>query len=158
MQVEEQFTTTDRDAFNRLDPLHVWTDEFLAQRLGKKEQPITALLLRVWQFAEPVNVPQCADYWGCFSWGVLQPMHVCNTRLCSEPAPLLCTAIISIHSLQGHVQLATATGYNTQLAGHMNGVVRTFPPVQSVVQCLCRETYFWRASRAPQKWFRGALG
>lgn len=73
MQIQEQFTTNDRDAFKRLDPLHIWTDEFLATRLGKQGQPITALLLRVWRFDEPVTVPQRDDYWGCFSWGVPRP-------------------------------------------------------------------------------------
>lgn len=76
MQVEEQFTTEYRDVFKRLDSLHIWTDEFLAKRLGKKEQPITALLLRVWQFEEPITVPQREDYWGCFSWGVSQSMEL----------------------------------------------------------------------------------
>jgi hypothetical protein len=71
MQVEAQFTTEDKDAFNRLDSLHIWTDSFLAQRLGQKQQPITALLLRVWQFEEAVTVPQDNSYWGCFSRGAL---------------------------------------------------------------------------------------
>lgn len=79
-QVQDKFTTNDRNAFKRLDSLHIWTDEFLAKRLGQKDQPITALLLRVWLFDEPVTVAQRDDYWGCFSWGVSPTKVMCNTN------------------------------------------------------------------------------
>jgi hypothetical protein len=80
MQVEEQFTTEERDGLNSLHSLHIWTDEFLAKRFGNKQKPITALLLRVWQFDEPITLPQDDAYWGCFSWGMPQPQELyCKT-------------------------------------------------------------------------------
>lgn len=52
-----------------LHPFHIWTDEWLIERLAwKPERPAFALLLRGFRFVEPVRLVYQASYGGCRSW------------------------------------------------------------------------------------------
>jgi hypothetical protein len=53
-----------------LDPLHIWTPEFLDKRLRwRSDQPITLMELRVSVIEDdPVQLVPREEWWGCFSW------------------------------------------------------------------------------------------
>lgn len=53
----------------RLQPFHIWTDAWLAERLAwKPDRPAYGLLLRAYRFAQPITFPYKARYGGCRSW------------------------------------------------------------------------------------------
>ncbi|MGD1941675.1 MAG: DUF1802 family protein [Leptolyngbyaceae cyanobacterium] len=56
-----------------LHPFHIWTDDWLAERLAwKPERPAYALLLRVQRLVTPVDITYQAHHQGCRSWITLQ--------------------------------------------------------------------------------------
>lgn len=72
VQVDDTFMTMNANVFEMLQELHIWTEKFNEKRLRRRaHQPITAMLLRTWEFKEPVILPQSDTYWGCFSWRAL---------------------------------------------------------------------------------------
>jgi hypothetical protein len=57
------------DSLTRLDPYHLWAREELAKRWTWGTQPgLYALIVRVFQCAQPFNVPFHPDHQGCKSW------------------------------------------------------------------------------------------
>jgi hypothetical protein len=70
LQLEDSFWTHDATVFDALNDMHIWAPSFKEKRLAVREgRPVTALLLRVWNFEAPVLLPQDKAFWGCFSWG-----------------------------------------------------------------------------------------
>jgi hypothetical protein len=56
-------------AIQSLSPFHIWTAEFVTERLKwKPKLPLTLLLLRVHRLAEPGAIPYRLEYGGCKSW------------------------------------------------------------------------------------------
>ncbi|MDJ0511285.1 MAG: DUF1802 family protein [Crocosphaera sp.] len=52
-----------------LFPDHIWTNNFVEERLKwKSNQPLFILLLRVYLFSEAVIIPYQSTYGGCRSW------------------------------------------------------------------------------------------
>lgn len=52
-----------------LSPFHIWTDEYLKQKLSwKPERPLFALLCLTHQFHSPLHVEYKTHYGGCKSW------------------------------------------------------------------------------------------
>lgn len=52
-----------------LHPFHLWTDEWLTERLAwKPERPAYALLLRVHRFVHPISLIYQKQHSGCRSW------------------------------------------------------------------------------------------
>lgn len=61
-----------------LEKYHVWEPEFFPKRLAyRPEEPVLALVLRVYRLLKPVHVPVEPAYAGCRSWVPLaQPVPV----------------------------------------------------------------------------------
>jgi len=59
----------DSETLGRLDPFHIWTEDYAEERLRwKRTKPLHVLLLRVFKLEEPVVVPMRERYGGCKSW------------------------------------------------------------------------------------------
>lgn len=71
-EVADAFVVADEEAVARLDGLHVWTRDYLLERLAyKTEQPLWAVVLRVYRLPTPIVRPYLAEYRGCTSWVTL---------------------------------------------------------------------------------------
>ncbi|MCE2508862.1 MAG: DUF1802 family protein [Nitrosopumilaceae archaeon] len=56
------------DAVRRLEPLHIWSREYVEARRGwEPQRPLKAVLLRVFR-TPPASIPVLAEYSGCKSW------------------------------------------------------------------------------------------
>jgi hypothetical protein len=57
----------------RLTPCHIWTSQWVQERMAwQPERPIYLLLLRVYRLPQPQTVPYHPTYGGCRSWVTLQ--------------------------------------------------------------------------------------
>ncbi|ASC69684.1 hypothetical protein XM38_006130 [Halomicronema hongdechloris C2206] len=60
-------------SIHALAPYHIWSDEFIQQRLSwKPHRPLMVLLLRVYRLSEPVELAMQPSYSGCRSWITLE--------------------------------------------------------------------------------------
>ncbi|WP_028609899.1 DUF1802 family protein [Paenibacillus harenae] len=72
-EAAEDIEITDQETLDRLRDFHIWTDEFVEERLRwKKTKPLHLLLLRVYRLAEPVEILMRPAYNGCKSWVKLE--------------------------------------------------------------------------------------
>lgn len=72
-EVTHQLPLTGPGIVGALHPFHIWTDDWLVERLAwKPERPAYALLLRVQQLVTPVDITYQAHHQGCRSWITLQ--------------------------------------------------------------------------------------
>jgi hypothetical protein len=56
----------------RLTPFHIWTEAWALERLAwKPQQPLLALCLRAYRFADPHQVVDQPQFRGCRSWVTL---------------------------------------------------------------------------------------
>ena len=63
------FLTDDAEKVAELSRFHIWQADLPQSRLKwKPKQPLYALTLRVFQFAQPISVPWDTAYGGCRSW------------------------------------------------------------------------------------------
>jgi hypothetical protein len=68
-RVTGAWTTADAGVLAALDPLHPYTEDWLAARLRwRAATPLTVLEVRAYALAEPVEVVNEEALWGCFSW------------------------------------------------------------------------------------------
>jgi hypothetical protein len=81
-EVADTFVVPDEDAIARLDREHVWSRDYVLERLAyKPEQPLWGVALRVYMLPEPVHKKYLAAYGGCTSWVVLdEPVDVSGAR------------------------------------------------------------------------------
>lgn len=71
-EVADAFVIADEGSVARLDAEHVWTPDYVLERLAyKPEQPLRAVVLRVYRLRAPVRKPFLAEYRGCTSWVTL---------------------------------------------------------------------------------------
>jgi hypothetical protein len=67
--LHEDIEVIDERALFRLEPHHIWTNNFASDRLKwKKKLPLHLLLVRVYRLDEPVEIPVRPEYLGCKSW------------------------------------------------------------------------------------------
>jgi hypothetical protein len=68
-EITHQLPLAGNNIIESLHPFHIWTDDWLAERLAwKPERPAFALLLRVYRFVEPLSLVYQKQYGGCRSW------------------------------------------------------------------------------------------
>jgi len=68
-EVVHDLEVTDEETLERLDELHVWTQDYAVERLKwKKTKPLHVLVLRVFELEDPVLLPFDESYGGCKSW------------------------------------------------------------------------------------------
>ena len=60
---------------------HIWSEEFVSDRLKwKPSQPLYLLLLRVYNLAKSVSIPYDVSYSGCQSWiDLLEPIDLTDS-------------------------------------------------------------------------------
>ncbi|MGI9538965.1 MAG: DUF1802 family protein [Miltoncostaeaceae bacterium] len=59
----------DPDALDALDPLHILTPDYAAERLRwRRKHPLWAAVLRVWRCVPPPVLPVGSEHGGCVSW------------------------------------------------------------------------------------------
>ena len=85
------FQITQAEALATLLPLHIWNQQFAAERWRwKPRQPLYGLALRVHLLTPPQEIPYRSEYGGCKSWiGVPLAEFTGESRSCFEPAPVL---------------------------------------------------------------------
>ena len=82
--INHAYEVTDPAIVEALLPFHIWTADFVAERLKwKARSPLTVLLLRVYALPMARSIPYSAAYGGCKSWINLQ------TELPTAVAPVL---------------------------------------------------------------------
>jgi len=75
-EVEEDLEVTDAETLQRLEGLHIWTEDYAEERLRwKKTKPLHVLILRVYRLDEPKTIPMRDSYGGCKSWIELQDIR-----------------------------------------------------------------------------------
>jgi len=68
-EVIEDIEVTDVETLQRLDGLHIWTEDYAEERLKwKKTKPLHVLVLRVYKLDTPQTIPMKESYGGCKSW------------------------------------------------------------------------------------------
>jgi hypothetical protein len=68
-EVVEDLLIHDESTLTELAPFHIGTATFAAERLHwKRQQPLHALVLRVYKLRTPLEVDVRAEYAGCKSW------------------------------------------------------------------------------------------
>lgn len=72
-RVTGAWTTMDPAVLQLLEGLHVWAPGFLENRLRwRPRQPITVLEVRAYRLAQPLLLEPRDEFWGCFSWVLLE--------------------------------------------------------------------------------------
>ncbi|MBN2984953.1 MULTISPECIES: DUF1802 family protein [Cohnella] len=80
-EAAEDYEVTDAKTLERLNELHIWTADYAEERLKwKKTKPLHVLLLRVFKFDEPIEIPESDSYGGCKSWLRLEEEIAQRTR------------------------------------------------------------------------------
>lgn len=68
-EVVEDIEITDVETLQRLDGLHIWTEDYAEERLKwKRTKPLHVLVLRVYKLESPLDLPMLDSYGGCKSW------------------------------------------------------------------------------------------
>lgn len=69
----EVFTIPDEAALSRLRDEHLWTEDYVRERLYyKPDNPLFGIVLRVYRLPETLEIPYHPSYGGCTSWITLQ--------------------------------------------------------------------------------------
>lgn len=76
--IKHIFQVTDATTVEALLPFHIWTPQFVTERLRwKPRSPLYVLLLRVFRLPAAHTVPYTPEYGGCRSWiELLEPLSV----------------------------------------------------------------------------------
>lgn len=68
-QITHRLSLPDAAQVERLTPFHLWTPQWVEERMAwHPQRPVQALLLRVHRLPHPVTYPYQASYGGCRSW------------------------------------------------------------------------------------------
>jgi hypothetical protein len=88
VQITHGFALSSRPEIDALLPFHIWTTDFITERLKwRPQQPLQVLCVRAYRLREPVRLVRSPSYSGCRSWITLEtPVSVdtCSPAL-SDP-------------------------------------------------------------------------
>ena len=81
-RVARRFSVSESAELRALAPLHLWSDEYAAERLRwKPRHPLQVLALRVYRLPEPAGLEALPEYGGCKSWlSLAQPVRLEGVR------------------------------------------------------------------------------
>jgi len=80
-EVVEDIEVTDAETLQRLDQLHIWTEDYAEERLKwKKTKPLHVLILRVYKLEKPHLIPMIDSYGGCKSWLELEAISTVQMK------------------------------------------------------------------------------
>lgn len=69
VEFKDRFKINPKTAISDLGAFHIWTDDFLHQRLAwKPERPLYALICFAYRFVTPIQIRYKPQYGGCKSW------------------------------------------------------------------------------------------
>ena len=69
----------DPQVIKRLEPFHIYNDDFLTQRLKwQPEQPLMIVIVRAFRMSPPQTIAVAPQYAGCKSWVELKAPVVCE--------------------------------------------------------------------------------
>jgi len=72
-EVSGVWVTADAAALSALEDMHIWSRQYVEQRLSwRAKQPLTVLELRCRRLKPPLIVPSTDSLWGCFSFAKLE--------------------------------------------------------------------------------------
>ena len=66
--VEQVIEIHDESRLARLGPYHIWSEQTVSNRYHYKSPGLFAMVVRVFQFPEPVVIPVSPHFAGCRSW------------------------------------------------------------------------------------------
>jgi hypothetical protein len=73
VQITHQFALNLLPEIEALMPFHIWTTDFITERLKWQPQhPLQVLCVRTYRLQEPVRLVQSSNYNGCRSWITLE--------------------------------------------------------------------------------------
>jgi hypothetical protein len=88
VQITHGFALSSRSEVDALLPFHIWTTDFITERLKWQPQhPLQVLCIRTYRLREPVRLMRSPDYSGCRSWITLKtPISVdtCSAALSDQ--------------------------------------------------------------------------
>ncbi|RZM82361.1 DUF1802 family protein [Leptolyngbya iicbica] len=88
VEITHQLALQGSDMIERLRPFHIWTDDWLTERLAwKPERPAYVLCLRGYRFTTPLQLVYAKRYGGCRSW-----VELPETGNLPDSTPVLTTA------------------------------------------------------------------
>ncbi|MGK7895093.1 MAG: DUF1802 family protein [Xenococcus sp. (in: cyanobacteria)] len=68
-QITKELSVSKLESLQALQPYHIWHEQMVRDRLKwKPSQPLSLLLLRVYNLPQPVSIPYSDSYGGCKSW------------------------------------------------------------------------------------------
>lgn len=87
-EITASWSVADREALLSMDGLHIWSRQFIEDRLAwRSKVPFTLLQLRVRRLKEDIMLKNKDSYWGCFSFvDVPCDLSIAELREASEPA------------------------------------------------------------------------
>ena len=81
-------SSSDPEIIKRLEPFHIYNDEFKTQRLKwQPDQPLLVAVIRAYRLPSPITIPVAPAYAGCKSWVQLdQPISLSGAQpVMSDP-------------------------------------------------------------------------
>jgi hypothetical protein len=87
-EITDIFSLNRETSVNLLFPYHIWTEEFVSDRLKwKANQPLYLLLLRVHNLRNPVSIFYDTSYGGCQSWiNIVETIDIADSHpILDEP-------------------------------------------------------------------------
>jgi hypothetical protein len=73
VQITHRFALSTLPEIDALMPFHIWTKDFIAERLKwRPQQPLQVLCLRTYRLHEPFRLVRSPHYAGCRSWITLE--------------------------------------------------------------------------------------
>ena len=80
-EITDIFSINSRIIVKQLFPYHIWSEEFVSDRLKwKPSQPLYLLLLRVYNLRKPVSIPYDLSYGGCQSWiNIVEQINIADS-------------------------------------------------------------------------------
>lgn len=81
-QITEVLSVNKVKILQTLQPYHIWQEQMVRDRLQwKASQPLSVLLLRVYNLPQPVSIPYNSSYGGCKSWiDLVEPISLVDTK------------------------------------------------------------------------------
>lgn len=78
----DDIEVTDGETLRKLEPFHLWTENYAEERLKwKRTKPLHVLLLRVYVLDRPIAIPNDERYGGCKSWlNLAEPVSAQDAR------------------------------------------------------------------------------
>ncbi len=88
IQITHGFALNSRPEIDALLPFHIWTTDFITERLKwRPQQPLQVLCVRTYRLQEPVRLVRSPNYSGCRSWITLEnpvSVDICNPALSDQ--------------------------------------------------------------------------